>query len=79
MSERRCECGTMLFWDDENREFVCFPCAEKEATRLSAIESAERAIVEAADKWRDNLAYADRCELELAASVDAWRKLRDAR
>ena len=74
MSENRCECGTLMYWDDDNDQFVCFKCVEKQAETMDAIESAERAIVDAADKWRSDQRPA--AEDALVRAVDAWRKLK---
>ena len=80
MSENRCECGTLMYWDDDNDQFVCFKCVEKQAEPMDAIESAERAIVDAADKYRsaDANAMADllAAKWALIDAVDAWRKLK---
>lgn len=58
-------------------EGVCENCGERKHD--IDIESAERAIVEAADKWRGNedddpRTASDDCALNDA--VDAWRKLK---
>ena len=80
MSEHLCTCGTVMFYDQENDQHVCFPCAHKEAVRLHEVEVARDAIVDAADK--SCAAYTrSQFPLEsawdgLLAAVDAWRKLK---
>lgn len=92
MSEHLCTCGTVMFYDQENDQHVCFPCAHKEAVRLHEVEVARDAIVEAADKWRTTIAdcdenddigeciwlVQDRYEAARAVvtAVDHWRKLK---
>jgi hypothetical protein len=59
-----------MFYDQENDQHVCFPCAHKEAVRLHEVEVARAAIVDAADKHFDYLPETVR------RAVDHWRNLK---
>ena len=52
----------------------------KRLRREAEIESAERAIVDAADKWRTHIEFMSHArsdeETALETAVDAWRKLK---
>lgn len=82
MSEHLCTCGTVMFYDQENDQHVCFPCAHKEAVRLHEVEVARDAIVDAADKQesafegdKSDADYANTCRVT-EERVRAWRKLK---
>ena len=84
MSEHRCTCGTLMFYDQEKDMHVCFPCAHKEAVRRLETESARDAIVEAADAHEKIARYDEHDNAhthwtyrQLLYTVDAWRKLRE--
>lgn len=49
---------------------ISWPLSLDQCERIFAIHSAERAIVEAADLWRDTLPS------DVRDVVDAWRKLK---
>ena len=54
----------------------CSECGQYQAALYAAnpaVATAERAIVEAADEWRDNPRAGI---VQLTAVVDAWRKLK---